>query len=71
MVCCMLVQSRGCSYTKILLKFNLSVPHFGVLIKGSYYLGYYTGVPHFRKLPYPTETFQNVLALLLKLTPKP
>ena len=31
---------------------KLGVPFFGVLIIGSYYLGYYIRVPYFRKLPY-------------------
>ena len=31
---------------------KLGVPYFGVLIIGSYYLGYYIRVPHFRKLPH-------------------
>ena len=30
----------------------LRVPYFGVLIKGSYYLGYYIRGPYFWKLPY-------------------
>ena len=30
---------------------NLGVPYFGVLIIGSYYLGYYIRLPYFGKLP--------------------
>ena len=36
---------------------KIGVPHFGVLIIGSYYLGYYIRVPYFRKLPYRVQSF--------------
>ena len=42
---------------------KFGVLYLGVLKKGSYYLGYYTRVPYFRKLPNPTNLAQLELRI--------